>query len=471
MQLERAHSAEAGLAGWISSNDVTLFTMVLVVMIALFLHTSLIRGANENERLTDRNQQLADTKKQIEQSLAETQARRDQLDADLKQRQQELQQTEADLRSARAERDKLNGQLNQELERIAQLNQSLQDVGLQKTNLEQDKAQLTKTRDSLMREKATLTKNLDELSATLEEKVHVLEDAEKQRDKLNEQSQTLEGIVATLEKKLKLANTDLEDLKRTSAEQLSEAEKKAETSAQQAADEAARADDYLARLRRAADLFQGLQAEKQQLQSQVTNLEGRYAEQLEREATISRELVGLQGGLQRVAFLFDASGSMKKPGSTDDERWAEAQRIAATWLAHLDVDECVLVVFSSDVRTFPADGSMLKVRGPDSEANRAALRESLSAVEPSGWTNTLDALRTAYAYEGLDTIILFSDGAPTNATTGRFDPAVVRQIYSLCREHADIPINTIGLGNYFDENMAAVLRNLANLTGGTFRGR
>jgi predicted nuclease with TOPRIM domain len=471
MQLEKAHSAEAGLAGWISSNDVTLFTMVLVVMIALFLHTNLIRGANENERLTDRNQQLADRKKQIEQSLAETEVRRDQLDADLKRRQQELQQTEADLRSVRAERDQLDGQLNQELDRIEQLNQSLQQLDSQKINLEQDRAELTKTRDSLMQEKATLRKNLDELSHTLEEKVRALKDAEKQRDQLHEQSKTLEGIIATLQEKLNLANTDLEELKHMSAEQLAEAEQKAAASAEQAAAEATRADEYLARLRRAADLFQGLRAEKQELQSQVTDLEGRYAEQLERKATISRELVGLEGGLKRVAFLFDASGSMKKPGSTDGERWAEARRIAATWLAHLDVDECVLVVFSSDVRTFPADGSMLQVSGPGSEANRARLLESLNAVEPAGWTNTLDALRAAYAYEGLDTIILFSDGAPTNATTGRFDPAVVRQIYALCRDHANVPINTIGLGNYFDENMAAVLRNLANMTGGTFRGR
>ncbi|MFV1965356.1 MAG: VWA domain-containing protein [Pirellulaceae bacterium] len=471
MQLEKTHSSEAGLAGWISSNDVTLFTMVLVVIIAIFLHTNLIRGANENEKLTDRNAELSDTNQAIEENLAQTRERRDQLDADLKERRQELQKTTEDLQAARTERNALNRQLEKEIERITQLNQSLQQLTLDNTNLERDKAQLTGTRDTLTREKANLTKSLAELSSTLEAKVRALKDAEQQRDHLNEQSKTLDGIIATLQTKLSLANEDLESLKHESSQQLAEVQKQVAESAEMAAVEASRADDYLSRLRRAADLFQGMKAEKQTLESQVTNLEDRYEQQLAREATISRELVGLQGDLTRVAFLFDASGSMKKSGSTDDQRWAEAQGIAATWLAHLDVDECVLVVFSSDVRTFPKDGTMIQVSGPDSEANRAPLLEPLNAVEPSGWTNTLDALRTAYTYEDLDTIILFSDGAPTNPATGRFDQAVVQQIYSLCREHGDVPINTIGLGNYFDEQMAAVLRNLASMTGGTFRGR
>ena len=45
MQLERAssNSGEARLAGWISTNHVTLFTMVLVVLIALLLNSNLLK--------------------------------------------------------------------------------------------------------------------------------------------------------------------------------------------------------------------------------------------------------------------------------------------------------------------------------------------------------------------------------------------------------------------------------------------
>ena len=60
MQLEKATStnSEAGLAGWISSNDVTLFTMVLVVIVAMFLHGKLLRGQGENKVLDEENETL-----------------------------------------------------------------------------------------------------------------------------------------------------------------------------------------------------------------------------------------------------------------------------------------------------------------------------------------------------------------------------------------------------------------------------
>ena len=67
-------------------------------------------------------------------------------------------------------------------------------------------------------------------------------------------------------------------------------------------------------------------------------------------------------------------------------------------------------------------------------------------------------------------MLLFTDGAPSRASSGAYDERIGQQIYQLSREHANIPINTIGLGNYFDENMATFLRTVASLTGGTFRG-
>ncbi len=163
-----------------------------------------------------------------------------------------------------------------------------------------------------------------------------------------------------------------------------------------------------------------------------------------------------------------------KQKNVDDgvgDRWQDAQNIASTWLGHLDVDECVLIVFSSDVRTFPNDGTMSRIQGPDGEANRAKLMAQLRAVEPEGWTNTLEALEKAYAYEGIDTILLFSDGAPTFANSGRFDPKVAAEIYALCRKNPHVPVNTVGLGNYFDQNLSTFLRTVASVSGGTFRGR
>ena len=70
-------------------------------------------------------------------------------------------------------------------------------------------------------------------------------------------------------------------------------------------------------------------------------------------------------------------------------RWAEAQQIAATWLRYLDADECALIVFSSDVRCFPEDGSFARLRGEHSDERRRQLLKSLEKIEPRGWTNTL----------------------------------------------------------------------------------
>jgi hypothetical protein len=160
---------------------------------------------------------------------------------------------------------------------------------------------------------------------------------------------------------------------------------------------------------------------------------------------------------------------MKQATSGGNDRWTEAQEIAGTWLRHVNLQHCVLIVYSSSVRTFPADGTLVDVRGEAGKARREALLQNLKSVAPGGWTNTLEALRKAYEYN-VDTILLFSDGAPSRAASGVYDEALARQIYQLCREHQAIPINTIGLGNYFDQNMSTFLRTVASITGGTFRG-
>lgn len=522
MQLEKAtsSSSEAGLAGWISSNDVTLFTMVLVVIIALFLHSNLIRGQQENEQLTDQNQSLSEDLTSTGEQLDQTAKERDTLDQQLQERERLLLQTKNLLSLTQQERDTLQADLLDSLQRIESMSETIAALTADKTSLEGQRAQLTTQKTTLeqdlanlarmkaalesdkadltaekqalqtqtmeltaqsttlAKDKASLNERLAAVAAQLEQRVKQMQDLEKERDRLKQQADALDDIVATLESKLKTAGTDLVALKQAAEKQQTVAAARIDDLAAQVESENARAEDYLSRLRRAAELFRGLQADKSTLEKQVSGLSRelgderqRFQQQLDQETRVNRELVGIRGDLRRVAVLFDASGSMKEKGTGSGDRWAEAQKIATTWLAHLDVDECVLIVFSSDVRTFPSDGTLVTVHGTDGEANRAELMAQLKSVEPDGWTNTLAALQAAYRYDGLDTILLFSDGAPTNPNSGRFDADVADQIYKLCQQHADIPINTIGLGNYFDKEMSTFLRTLARLTGGTFRGR
>ncbi|HVU89557.1 MAG TPA: VWA domain-containing protein [Gemmataceae bacterium] len=481
MKLEKAtaHSNEASLAGWISSNDVTLLTMVLVVMIALFLHTKLVKGSKENASLVGEKSTLAAT-------LATTESELHRASASLQDSHQKLRLTEE-------QRNKLDTDLQAALRNINDLNSRLSALVAAKSKLEQQEQELlatkealtgerdqlaaqqqtlTAARDVLIDDKASLTKQLTQIADQLSAKLQLLEDAEKDRDRLAKQAEELESIVTALTGKLESANENLAATKKQAQAARGETDKRIQSLESELATGNKRAEEYLAQLKRATEALQGLSLEKRKIETRLDQAEQQRELALLRETRLNRELVGLKGKLTRVAVLFDASGSMNaKSADQRMNRWTEAQQIAGTWLRYLDAEECVLIVFSSDVRTFPEDGSFARLRGAGSDERRQQLLKSLERIEPKGWTNTLGALQKAYEYPGLDTIILFSDGAPTNVNLGRFDAAVADEIYRLCRRYPDVPINTIGLGNYFEQDLSTFLTTVARITGGAFQGR
>lgn len=471
MHLEKVttRSSEAGLAGWIASNDVTLFTMALIMVIAMFLHSKLTKGNREREELADTNATITAT---LNATASELDDARDLLD-----------RTSQKLDLTQEERDQLQQQLVEKLAALAEVNAKLDALLAAKGELEtqrqtllaakdaltKERAELVDNRDALSASNMTLRERLDFLSAQLAEKLSALEQVEAQRDRLATQAAELDKIVAALKQRLKEMNIDLvaardqAEASRVAAEgDISELQAKVAAGNKQA-------EEYLAQLKRAAALLESLRADKRQLENDLSAAERKRQADLLAEAENNRRLVGLQGPLRRVAIVFDASGSMRQPGAGGADRWAEAQGILATWLQHLNVEHIVLVVFSTDVRTIPTDGTLADVRGASGKVGRDALLGQLKDIKPGGWTNTFDALRKAYEYD-IDTILLFSDGAPSKSASGAYDDALAQQIYQLCREHPHIPINTIGLGNYFDADMSTFLRTVATMTGGAFRG-
>jgi peptidoglycan hydrolase CwlO-like protein len=471
MHLEKvtSRSSEAGLAGWIASNDVTLFTVVLVMVIAIFLHSRVTMGNRQREELAGEKQTLAAT-------LASTQSDLDSA-ADL------LDRTQSQLKLTNEERDQLRKQLVEKLAELAELNVRLEALLAEKGELESQRRNLlaatqalTAEKNQLMTEQATLTKDrtslrdrLDSLTARLAEKVAALEELEKQRDRLKQQADELDDIVASLKQKLEEMNVELVEARDEAQTALAASNERVERLQSQVAAGDKQAEEYLAQLKRAAAMLESLKAEKRELETTITEAERQRQAQLEEEARNYRELIGLKGPLRRVAIIFDASGSMREAGSAGGDRWAEAQEIAGTWLQHLNVEECVLIVYSSRVRTFPEDGTLANFRGEQGRARREALLQNLKAVTPGGWTDTYEALRKAYQYN-VDTIVLFTDGAPSRSASGAYDEVLARQIFELCRQNQNVPINTVGLGNYFDANMSRFLKTVASITSGTFRG-
>jgi uncharacterized coiled-coil DUF342 family protein len=451
--------------------------MVLVVVIAIFLHAKLTKGANEKRQLSGEKQTLTRSLESMATELDAASSR--------------LSSTSEKLEVTQKERDQLQQQLIDKLNHISQLvarldlaseetlrldterqaaAQARDSLAKERDRLLAQRVALARERDSLTASKSTLHEQLDAVTRELAAKVAALEDLAAQRARLAQQAEELNSIVTALKQKIESLNIDLDETQERSATEIAAAESRIQELEMQLAAEGKQAEDYLAQLKRATMAFQGLSIEKQQLQKQLTEVEQLRQKELLDEARHNRELLGLQGPMENVAVLFDASGSMQLAAAgAGSDRWAEAQEIAATWLQHLNVRQCVLIVFSSDVRTFPADGSLADLRGENGKARRESLLQQVQAITPGGWTNTYGALQKAYEYD-IDTILLLSDGAPSKSDTGRFDAALAQQIYNLCREHRDIPINTIGLGNYFDKDMSTFLRTVASITGGTFRG-
>src|SRR5262249_30333870 len=145
------------------------------------------------------------------------------------------------------------------------------------------------------------------------------------------------------------------------------------------------AEEYLDQLRKAASLLDSLQVQNQKLVDNLSEAERKRQSELAAQAEHNRALVGLKGPCRRVGVLVDASGSMRQPGAGGSDRWKEAQDIAGVWLEHINVEKCVLIVFSNEVHTFPQDGALADLTGSDGGEKRQALMRELKSITPGGW--------------------------------------------------------------------------------------
>ncbi|QDU97888.1 hypothetical protein [Lignipirellula cremea] len=552
MDLERAHgeSNEAGVAGWISSNDVALLGAVIGVVMLLLVQSNYLEEEEHGKTL---QAELA-TLQTVQENL---QSSKDTLRDELKLTRSELQQRDQQLRRTQAERDaaslhrtNLHGQLHQVqaghaqtqsvlaatesslaktestlaatestlaktestlarvqaaradlTQRVAGMEQELTQTNASLAEMNAAFAAMTAEKNSLDQQLLGAKKERDQLDASLRQ---VKADSQKQQNAAAEEMavtqkqladlqaarNSLQAIVDALELKL----TDTSDSLDKSREQIDDLAKNREglaalfdklrtTLAQTRVEANATEEELNDALRRleSTNVERGqLLARNLAMQRQLAELQHRLlaykeaydtvntrlAATKEQEKKINQELVGIRGGLKKVAILVDASGSMQQ-----QDRWAMVREIVGAWLTHFDVDECVLIIFNGEANAFPAVGT-LRVAGPSGPVNRQWLIDQLASKRPGGWTNTLAALHKAYAVEHLDSILLFTDGNPSSADSAAYNDEHVAAIFALVEQTSDrrIPINTIGLGDDAPE-LSAFLRTLARRTGGTFLGR
>ncbi len=180
-------------------------------------------------------------------------------------------------------------------------------------------------------------------------------------------------------------------------------------------------------------------------------------------------LVGLRGPLHNVVFVFDTSGSMKTP------RFGEYKGTLKSWISFLPLSRLAVIDFDNKVRTFRSgfiDATL---------ENRQAACTFVDAFKADGTTDTLAALKAAFALEGIDTVVLLSDGEPTAPLPrggGRASPDDIRKNIELVEKwlkennsSGKVAINCVAMGNYFNTAYGEFLQRIARDHDGMFIGR
>jgi len=215
----------------------------------------------------------------------------------------------------------------------------------------------------------------------------------------------------------------------------------------------------------------------------INNAETRLAqfEQAEdSEKSLRQELLNLRGDFSRVVFVIDISGSMadesasrlRRPNWGDDGKpWTYVKNQVNSWLKNLPVESFRLVVFNQDLREFPV-GHENWIRG---DARRIEAAEFLDSCQPEGGTSTELAIRRALEHQPT-AIVLFTDGAPSkihpvDKNNYVLDPDQMESILQMLAIHgSEVPVNVVAVSNYFDNQLATFLQEIAAQTGGGFVG-
>lgn len=183
---------------------------------------------------------------------------------------------------------------------------------------------------------------------------------------------------------------------------------------------------------------------------------------------------GIETSSRRLCYVIDISGSMlEKAFDKGKETRAETAKaeLARAIRALEDGSQFSLVMFASDVRVWKTD---LVVASAETKKEACAWVEAAPVV---GATNTYGALEAAfkigeplkakpadpYADPKLDTIILLSDGKPTNGRTTR--PDEIRAAVRDWNKRRRVTVHAIAFGKDADFDF---LEGLAKDTGGQF---
>ncbi|QDU86320.1 von Willebrand factor type A domain protein [Planctomycetes bacterium Pla163] len=194
--------------------------------------------------------------------------------------------------------------------------------------------------------------------------------------------------------------------------------------------------------------------------AELRSLERERAAQRLELTTSTSEFFGIEIESHRIAFVVDVSGSMEEKvkgqyvGEEGEMRIEVAKTELINFLDAMDAGALFNIIPFSD-RARPIREEMV-VNEPEALEE---MKEEVRDLVASGGTNIYDGLRTAFADPEIDTIVVLSDGEPTEGEVLEIN--AIRQLAKRWNEHRGVVIHTVQIGATFE-----LLRWLAEDSGG-----
>lgn len=391
----------------------------------------------------------------------------------------QLADTAATATTTQEERNTLEGRVNEMQAMVLTLRDRQQQTAMRSDELEEEANRLKETIDDKAREMKSLREDLAAKERELSKLKANHSEAESLLKKANADMSQLKSHLDESNRKLTVSQKE-----RAAAEQNQQALKAEKGELQKKMAEAQAA------TQRGKQIQEQLDAKSEELvrlRNKLMASEGakqlaedklRNEKNAEMQAAAS-DVLGFNGQFKNVVFIIDISESMLQSGdpilpgvggnAAARQRWNKTKREIVSWARHLPMETLRLVVFNSKVYEYPGDGKFFSMESADRAEAVRVLERGLGNVVPRTQTNTLAAFRKAYSYPGVDTIILFTDGQPY--VQGIDEAVLIADVQRLIGEHRDIPVNVVGIGEYFEKSFADFLRGIASTTGGEFIGR
>ncbi|MFN0059250.1 MAG: VWA domain-containing protein [Planctomycetota bacterium] len=186
------------------------------------------------------------------------------------------------------------------------------------------------------------------------------------------------------------------------------------------------------------------------------------------------QLFGQEIASKRVVFVIDTSKSMKEKqegsggaeegsaGKPDVPRLELAKMELIRAIDKLRPDVRFNVIAYNTTQSFWQDGTKLL---PATAKNKKSVTEYIRNWRADGFTNTEAAVMSGLALEGLDTLILLSDGSPTDPADGKLvDWKPILEAIRAENRFKKVTIHTLG----FKGANTTFMKTLAKQNGGTF---